>query len=124
MRFILKTMTLAGIVCLALVATSIISQAQTTTTAQATQQAVPVRAAKPAQKPTTQASSTLAAPGTVAFSAACCKKTCGGDSAHCGQNCSVVDSLSECAGENWHNISFECPANKGMVCVGSSCSCQ
>ena len=62
----------------------------------------------------------LSAGPTVASSAACCLKQCAGGGS-CGQNCQVVDSLSQCGAVNFK---FECPANKGMTCVGSSCSCE
>ena len=76
----------------------------------------PARMAVPAQ-PSTPGSIT-AKPGVLA-SAACCLKQCPGGGT-CGTGCDVVDSLSACSS----NIAFECPANKGLTCVGSSCSCE
>lgn len=86
-------------------------------------EAVPIRAQKNDSNDPSP-STTLTAAGAVSRSAACCKKACTADSTHCGKECTVVKSLSECAGEAFNNISFECSANKGMTCTGSSCSCQ
>ena len=61
----------------------------------------------------------LTAKPVVLTSAACCLKQCASGGT-CGTNCTVVDSLSACNS----NIKFECGANKGLTCVGSSCSCQ
>lgn len=61
----------------------------------------------------------ISAKPSVLASAACCLKQCAGGGT-CGTNCTVVDSLSACSS----NIKFECPANKGLTCVGSSCSCE
>jgi hypothetical protein len=82
----------------------------------ATRTEATTRLAVPAQ-PGTPGSIT-AKPGVLA-SAACCLKQCPGGGT-CGTGCDVVDSLSACSS----NIKFECPANKGLTCVGSSCSCE
>ena len=72
--------------------------------------------AKPA-KPTNPGD--ISAKPAVLASAACCLKQCASGGT-CGTNCTVVDSLSACSS----NIKFECGANKGLTCVGSSCSCE
>ncbi len=61
----------------------------------------------------------ISAKPAVLTSAACCLKQCAGGGT-CGTKCTVVDSLSACSS----NIKFECGANKGLTCVGSSCSCE
>jgi hypothetical protein len=61
----------------------------------------------------------ISAKPAVLASAACCLKQCPGGGT-CGTKCTVVDSLSACSS----NIKFECGANKGLTCVGSSCSCE
>jgi len=123
MKIVGNAVRMTGLICLILAVTSLAAQVQSTATAQA-QQATPARAAKPQPATPPQAADSLTAPGVVAVSAACCKTTCADGPVHCGKQCTVVNSLSECAGENFHNIAFECPSDKGMVCVGSSCSCQ
>lgn len=70
----------------------------------------------PRADPSTQ----LAAPAGVAKSAACCLKKCA-EGGTCGQNCTVADSLSACGAVNFK---FECPSDKGLSCLGSSCSCE
>ena len=72
--------------------------------------------ATPKSAPATQ----LAAPAGVAKSAACCLKNCSGGGT-CGHNCTVADSLSACGAVNFK---FECPSNKGLSCLGSTCTCE
>ena len=62
----------------------------------------------------------LRAPPAVVASAACCLKQCS-EGGNCGQNCTVVDSLSQCGQVNFK---FECGANQGLSCLGDDCSCQ
>ena len=70
--------------------------------------------------PSRSAATDLKAQPAVAASAACCMKQCG-DGGNCGQDCTVVDSLSQCGKVNFK---FECGANQGLSCLGDDCSCN
>ena len=82
---------------------------------------IQTRAATAQPAPATPSAATdLAAQPAVAASAACCLKQCAGGG-NCGQDCTVVDSLSQCGAVNFK---FECGANQGLSCLGDNCSCK
>ncbi len=81
--------------------------------------ATPVQRATPTGK---QATGAISAAPKKTRGAACCMKHCEAGSPHCGTGCTVVDSIGQC--DPGANLKFECPANKGLSCSGSACSCQ